>query len=123
MSATFTQITIKEIDDFLKRAFRVMRPRPAPNAWGGELTRDLSLSDKVSIRILTSVHEGTEQAAGRGSDAIRVQSWSKRRNGPLKGGKMPIVKRTQNWRDSLRARVEDLMEEYDDQTAMWESRA
>jgi hypothetical protein len=38
-----------------------------------------------------------------------------RKGRPLKPGKAPIVKRTQGWKDNLRERVEDEIEDYDSQ--------
>lgn len=120
MAATFTQITLEEIDVYLKRAFRALRPKPGPVV-RGEVTRVLTLSDKVFIRIYTSVGQGSDMAAGEGADAIRVGLFGPTR--PLLAGKLPIVKRTQGWRDNLRERVEDMMELYDDREGYWESRA
>lgn len=122
MAATFTPITINEMDEFLKRAFRALKPKP----WEvvrGEATRMLSLSDTVGIIVYTSVSASGTEGAGLGMDAIRIGLYNKKKNRPLKRGKMPIVKRTQNWRDNVRARIEDSMEEYDHQEGYWENLA
>lgn len=121
MAAQFTQITLQEMDTYLKRAFRAMRPAPGLNR--GEVYYDLSLSDKVAIRVYTSIHRGQESAAGRGADAIRIGLVSKRLNRPLKSGKMPIVKRTGGWKTNLQARIEDEIESYHDREEYWEGRA
>lgn len=122
MAATFTQISIGDIEQFLKRAFRALKPHAGPNV-RGEATFDLHLSDAVVIRIYTSVSSGGTSAAGVGSDAIRVGLYSVKANRPLKSGKLPIVKRTQGWRDNLRERIEDEIADYDEREQYWESRA
>lgn len=109
MAAMFTEVTLPEMDSFLRRAFRALKPKP--NTWRGEVAYDLFLSDKVVVRVYTSISPSRGVGADIGSDAIRVGLYST--NGrPLKSGKMPIVKRTQNWRDNLRERVEEAMEQY-----------
>lgn len=121
MAATFTPITLDEIIQYLKRAFRVLKPMPGP-AIRGEATYDLSLSDNVVVRVFTSVGHGQAEAAGSGTDAIRIGLYA-RAGRPLKSGKLPIVKRTQGWRDNLRARIEDEIHDYDEREGYWESRA
>ena len=109
-AATFTDIGIEDIRKFLKGAFHALEPHESTTT-SGEVTIDLALSDDVVIKVFTSVHAGREQAAGVGADAIRVGLYRKGR--PLQQGKLPIVKRTQGWKESLRERVEDAMELYD----------
>lgn len=121
MAATFTEITLPEIEKYLKRAFHALKPTQGVNR--GEIYMDLNLSDKVAIRVMTSVHKGQQSAADVGSDAIRILLVSTAKNRPLKSGKAPIVKRTQGWKDNLRERVEDEMEDYYDREGYWESRA
>lgn len=122
MAATFTPVTMEEIATYLKRAFRVLKPEPGPVV-RGEATYDLNLSEKVVVRVFTSVAGGASSAAGVGADAIRIGLYSKAAGRPLKSGKLPIVKRTQGWRDNLRNRIEDEMHDYDDREGYWESRA
>ena len=107
-AATFTEISVDEMRKFLRSAFHALTPQREENT-RGELTINLPLSDKVEIKVFTSMF-GREQA-GVGSDAIRVGLY--RGNKPLKSGHWPIVKRTQNWRDSLRERIEDMIEKFD----------
>ncbi len=116
-------VRLTEIEQYLKRAFRVLRPHRGPLAMGTEITIELSLSENVVIRVLTSVHRGQEVAAGTGKDAIRVGLFVASGR-PLKAGeKLPIVQRTEGWRDNLRKRIEAEIEEYDDREGYWESRA
>jgi hypothetical protein len=110
MAATYTPVTLDEIDQFLNRAFRAMRPKRF--SFQGEIAYDLTLSDIVKVRVLTSVGQSSSSAAGRGSDAIRVGLVSSKTGRWLNPGKVPIVKRTQGWRDSLRDRIEDAIENY-----------
>lgn len=121
-AATFTPITIHELDEYLQRAFRALKPKPW-NAVNGEATRMLSLSDSVGVIVYTSVAASGTSGADVGADAIRVGLFNKARRHPLKRGKMPIVKRTQNWRTNLHERIEDCMEEYDNSEEYWESLA
>lgn len=121
MAATFTEITLEEIQTFLKRGFRALRPREG--AQRGETYYDLFLSDLVAIRVWTSIAKGHGQAAGVGQDAIRVQLIGVKIGRPLMKGKAPIVKRTQNWKTSLQKRIEEMMESYEDREDYWEQRA
>jgi hypothetical protein len=120
MAATFTNISIEDIRKFLMGAFHALDPYEGKTS-GGEITIDLPLSDKVAVKVFTSVHEGREQAAGVGADAIRVGLY--RGNRPLKSGSWPIVKRTQGWKENLRERVEDMVEIYDSNEQIIESGA
>ena len=122
MAATFTPITLSEIAKTLTRSFRILRPKPGPVV-RGELTYDVPLSDKVVVRVFTSVHQGGDAGADVGTDAIRIGLMSSKSGRPLKAGKMPIVKRTQGWAINLRERVEDEMADYDEKESYWESRA
>jgi hypothetical protein len=111
MAAQFTQVSLEDIVVFLKRAFHALEPQRQINV-RGETAIELPLSDKVAILVFTTVGYGGASAAGVGADAIRVGLY---RNGrPLQSGKLPIVKRTQGWKDNLRERVEDALERYDD---------
>lgn len=116
MAATYVPISIEEFEAYLNRAFRALRPRRS--LYKSEYAFDLNLSKHVSIKILSSIHS-SGQGAGVGSDAIRVQLFGKTTKRPLKSGKMPIVKRTQGWRDNLKSRVNEMAEEYEDRESYW----
>ena len=120
MAATFTQISLEEMKTYLQRAFRALKPSQAIGR--GEVYFDLNLSDNVGIRVWTSIGPHG-QAAGVGSDAIRVQLISTKQSRPLMTGKAPIVKRTEGWRDNLADRIGDAMEAFEEKEAYWESRA
>jgi hypothetical protein len=110
MAIQFTEVTLKDMETFLKRAFHALEPQKQVNV-RGEIAIELPLSDRVTILVYTTVGHGGQTGAGVGSDAIRVGLYRDGR--PLQSGKLPIVKRTQNWRDNLRERIEDAMEKYD----------
>jgi len=108
-AAQFTEITLEEMEKYLKRAFRAMTP--TQGTFRGEVYYDLELSDVAVIRVFTSIGP-YGQSAGVGADAIRVGLINRIKNRPLKPGKWPIVKRTQGWRDNLKDRVEEAVEQY-----------
>ncbi len=110
MAAQYQEVSLDEMRTFLKRAFHALSPLKEENV-RGETVINLPLSNRVAIKVFTSIAAGREQAAGVGADAIRVGIYRDGR--PLKSGKWPIVKRTQGWKDNLRERVEDMMEKYD----------
>jgi hypothetical protein len=117
MAAQFTEITIEEMDKYLKRAFRALRPKQ--NQKHSEYYYDLTLGPFVGVRVWTSVTRAGV-GAGVGSDAIRIQLISLKDERPLEKGKAPIVKRTQGWKNSLQDRIEDCIEKYESNHEFWE---
>jgi len=119
MAAQYTEITLEEMEKFLKRGFHALRPKQGNQR--GELYYDLHLGSFVGIRVWTSIgtHSGT--GAEVGADAIRVQLVSLKDQGPLERGKAPIVKRTQGWKSSLQDKIEELTEKYEDNDVFWEN--
>jgi hypothetical protein len=122
MAAQFTQITLPEMETYLKRAFRALRPQHGASR--GEVVINLFLNEAktIGIRIWTSIHPNSGMGAGQGEDAIRVQFYNFGKDRPMVPDKAPIVKRTQNWRDNLKDRIEDYMELYESKDEYWESR-
>jgi len=120
MAAQFTEVTLEEMDKFLRRSWRALRPKQGTER--REVYYDLSVSPHVVIRVWTSIGVGREVGADIGSDAIRIQLLS-RKGFSLTKGKSPIVKRTQGWRNNLQERVEDYLELYDDREEYFEERA
>lgn len=118
MSAQFTEVTLEDMENFLKRGFRALRP--LKGAKSGEVYYDLKVGPFVGIRVWTSIHPRSGVGAEVGSDAIRVQLVSLKDQGPLEKGKAPIVKRTQGWRNSLQDKIEELVEKYEDNEDFWE---
>lgn len=117
----FTPISQEEMALFITRAFRALTPRSGFK--NGEIYYDLTVEEgqPVVIRVYTSISP-SGMSASRGADAIRVGLFSTSGR-PLKAGKLPIVKRTQNWRDNLRRLIEDEIEDYHDKEDYWNSRA
>jgi hypothetical protein len=118
MAATFTEVSLEDMEKFLKRAFRSLRPKQGSSH--NEYYYDLKLGPAVDIRVWSSVTVRSGMGAGVGSDAIRIQFLSSKDGRPLEKGKAPIVKRTQGWRTSLQDRIEDLIEKYESNDEFWE---
>jgi hypothetical protein len=119
MAATYTPVSLEEMETYLKRAFRALRPKQGVQ--NRETYYDLAVSPTVVIRVWTSIGPGGS-SAGVGEDAIRVQFFGSRVNRPLVSGKAPIVKRTQNWRNSLQDRIEEYLEMYEEKADYWDAR-
>lgn len=115
--AEYVAVTLEDIERYLKRAFRVMRPRQG--VFGKVYFYDLKLSDNVGVRVFTSVTTTGEVARGRGESAIRI-GLCKLGERYLKKGKQKITKRTTKWRDNLRNRIEKEIEEYESNPDKWE---
>lgn len=119
MAAQYTEITGQEMEVFLKRAFRALRP--TQGIQNKEVYYDLKLSPQVAIRVWTSI-KPWGASAGVGEDAIRVQFLGVKVNRPLVSGKAPIVKRTQGWRNSLQDKIEEYLELYEEKSEYWDER-
>lgn len=118
MAATFTEISIKEMESFIKRAFHALHPKQGQ--FGGIYYYDLHLSKTVAIRVWTSIKVRSESTKDVGEGSIKVRLTSLKDGKGLDGKSESIVKRTQGWRDSLTDRVESLMELYDDKAEWWD---
>lgn len=113
-AARAVPVTLPEIDQFMRRAFRATKPRADKTSWGEVvyyLTPDLEDPTNV-IRVQTSVYYG-QMARGEGEDSIRVVLMNTKTNRPI-AGKEQRVHRVENWRDNLRKRIEDAIEKFDD---------
>jgi hypothetical protein len=112
----YVEITLEEMEKFLKRAFRALRPKKGESR--GEVYYDLNLSDdEVIVRVWTSIHPRSGAGAGRGEDAIRVTMITK--GGKALMPKSKIVMRTKNWRNALQDRIEELHELYESKAEYW----
>lgn len=110
MAAEYTKFSLDDIEKFLKRGFRAMRPRKGEQK---EIYYDLKLSSKAFIRVWTSIYPGETLVRGKERRPMRVQFLSGKvlsSGRPLTRGKAPIVKRTQNWRSTLQNRIQDYIE-------------
>ena len=120
MAATYTKFSIEDIDKFLKRGFRALRPRQFVDVFKGrrEYAYDLKLADNVFIRVLTSVPEGRDLVRSKEARPMRIALMAgvpTRKGQPLTGkAKFPIIKRTQGWRSTLQRRIQEFIELYYD---------
>jgi hypothetical protein len=111
--ATYTEASLEEWDTFLKRAFHALHPKQGSSM--GEVTYDLFLTPKVGIRIRTTVPTEGAQTRKSGADIIQMIMYDFSKNRPLMPRDMILkVKRTQNWRDGVRDRIEKYMELFDE---------
>ena len=119
--ARYVEVTLEEMESFLKRAFRALRPRRNKGR-GGEVTFDLSLSDNHSIlvRVYTSIYPGTGMGRGKGADSIKVVMLTDKGKPLMPAGK--IVMRTKNWRTAIQDRIEDYLETYESKVEYWKQR-
>jgi hypothetical protein len=120
MAAQYTEVTLTDMDIFLKRGFRALRPKQGLQF--GEYFYDLFFSSSVALRVWTSIRKTSEVGAGVGEDAIRVQLMGVDSKRPLMKGKAPIVKRTQGWKNTLQNRIEEAMEAYEEKPDYWDER-
>lgn len=112
----YVEVTLEEMQSFLKRAFRALRPKRGESR--GEVYFDLNLSDdEVIIRVWSSINPRRGTGAGVGEDAIRVTLITKGGKPLMPKGK--IVMRTKNWRNALQDRVEELHELYESKADYW----
>jgi len=123
MAAQYTEVSLDDMDKFLKRAFRVYRPKQGVS--GHEYSYELTLSHNVGIRILTSIHVRSGTGREVGADTIKAGLISLKDKGPLDKGKWNLVngaaiKRTQGWRTNLQDLIEGLIEKYDNKEDFYE---
>lgn len=114
----YVEVTLKEMDTFLKRGFRALRPEQG--SFRGQVTYDLSLSPSVVIRIYTSIMQ-SGYSAGAGGDSIRVVFLGVKSEKPLVSGSF-LVKRTNSWRNTLQDKIEDYIEMYEEKAEYWDQR-
>ncbi|MFA5054374.1 MAG: hypothetical protein WC565_09960 [Parcubacteria group bacterium] len=114
---TFTPITLDEVRKVIFSAYHAMDPKQV--IYQGEVCIDVFLNEEktLSVRIMTSVHGSSEEGAGRGTDPMRVGIFAQKRNRFIE--KTATVKRTPNWKSTLRERVEDKIELYEDDPGNW----
>lgn len=117
MPAQYTEVTLEDMEQFLKRAFRALRPKEGRTP-KGEIYFDLFLSDDVVVRVWSSIYRGVSRGAGQ--DMIRVQLLNLKAERE-RHSTASTVRRTQNWRNGLQDRVEDMLEKYEDEEAYWEN--
>ena len=114
LAAHAVPVTLPEIDQVIRRAFRATSPRVEKTSWGEVvyiLTPDPEDPTNV-IRVQTSVFQG-QAARGEGEDSIRVVLMNTKTKRPI-AGKEQRVHRVENWRDNLRKRIDDAIEKFED---------
>ena len=120
MAAEYTPVSLDDLKKYLKRAFGALPFKDGTDP-KGEIVLDMKITSSVGIRVFTSVKRGQQVSVGVGQDAMRVLLWNLHKGRPLKAGtKALAIKRTQGWKDTLRNRIEDLVEEYFDKEDLWE---
>jgi hypothetical protein len=110
-AAEYVQVTMEEMETFLKRAFYALHPKKTVVM--GNYVFDLGLSPTTGVRVWSSIPAGSGVVKDVGETPIKVQLYSFRKGKQLKPGKAPMVKRVKGWRDNLKDRIEDCMEDYD----------
>jgi hypothetical protein len=109
--AEYVQVTMDEMETYLNRAFYALHPKKSVVL--GNYVFDLHMSASIGIRVWSSIPAGAGVVKDVGETPIKVQLYSFRKGRQLKPGKAPMVKRVKGWRDNLRDRIEDEMQDYD----------
>lgn len=119
-AATYVNVTVDDIETFLRRAFRAYRPLKR-GVFGHEVFLEMPIDDWARIQVMTAVSAQAESGRGAGEDAIRITLLGPR--GPIHGKKQfTRVHRTQNWRDALRDRIESALEYYENKITEWRAK-
>ncbi len=115
-AATFVPVALEDMEKVINRGFRALRPKRVVSPYREYqyfLTPDLEQPQYV-IRINSSIFAGSAEARDNGEDSIRIVLLDTKRDKPLMDGRYQRVHRTMNWRDNLRSRIEDALEEFED---------
>lgn len=120
MAATFTEITLEDMNQFFMRGFRALRPKQKIER--GTHVYDLALSPDVRIRVWATIPAAKETVRDVGENVIRLQMTSAHTGKPLLAEVLK-VKRVGGWKDNLQARIEDFMEKYEESESYWDTRA
>ncbi len=119
--AHFTEITLEEMDRFLKRGWRALHPKMSKER--GTHVYDLFLSPNVMIRVWTTIPVHRETVRDVGETVIKVQLLNARSGKPLTGrDKALIVKRVEGWKNNLQDRIEKYVELYEENEDDYEGR-
>jgi hypothetical protein len=118
MATQYTEITLEEMDTFLKRSFRALRPKQFTKS--GAVYYDLTLGPNVAVRIWTTI--GT-WGSTKGKKSMKVQLYGPKVNRRLVHEEAVRMKRTQNWRSTLQDNIEEFLELYESKPEYWEQNA
>jgi len=110
MPSIYTPISLEQMTEFLNNNYHCFCPQNTIKQ-GGEHVFSLSLDPSVVINVWTSIHQGKEACAKSGSDSIKLTLNSAINGRPLIA-KQSIVKRTQNWKNSLFSRMQEILSVY-----------
>ncbi len=112
----YTEITLDDMERFLKRAYRALKPKKSVDR--GQFVYDLNLSDgTIIVRVYTAIHPRQEVSNAVGEDSIRVVMITGK--GKALMPKAKLVMRTKNWRNALQDRIEDFLEVYESKIEYW----
>lgn len=114
LSAHAVQVTLPEMDQVIRRAFRATNPQMEKTSWG-EIVYILTPDDEDPtnvIRVQTSIFEG-QTARGQGEDSMRVVLMNTKTKRPI-AGKEQRIHRVEGWKDNLRKRISDAIEKFED---------
>lgn len=117
--ATYAEISLEEMDRFIMRGWRALRPKQVKER--GTHVYDLFLSKFVKIRVWTTIPADKGTVRDVGETTIKIQLLSAHTGRPLLRGKSPIVKRVQGWRGNLQDRIEDYIEQYEEREDYFEA--
>jgi hypothetical protein len=114
LAATAVPVTLEEVDQVIRRAYRAIKPRTG-RLDTGEIVYYLTPDEEDPtnvIRVQTSVFRGGA-AKGQGEDSFRVVLLNLKTDKPI-AGKAARVHRVEGWRDNLRKRIDDAIETFED---------
>ena len=112
-AATAVTIAIEEMAKVISRGFRALHPKQVVSSHG-EIHYLLTLDDdqpQFIIKVQTTIFSGVSR--GEGEDSIRIILLNRATDRPITG-KFQRVHRTTNWKDNLRSRIEDAVEEFEE---------
>jgi len=108
--ATYTKFTLDELDQFLRRSFRALKPVRKEGTT--DYFYDLYLSQGIKIQVWTSIYKGDTEVKGTRRPPMKIVFVGRRgRIGPPKSDEI-VVLRVRGWKDNLRERIEELVELY-----------
>lgn len=116
-ASTYTPFTLLELDQFIKRTFRGLRP--VRREGSSDYFYDLYLSPSMKVQIWTSIYKGEDSVKDKTRPPMKV-IFMGRRQGRLNPEDIRVL-RVEKWRDNLRKRVEEFMELYHNDPDGWDS--
>lgn len=122
--ATYTKLSLDDLDLFLKRTFRALQP--VRKEGSSDYFYDLYLSHSVKIQVWSSIYKGDTEVKSTENHPMKIIFMGRRGRISPKEPEI-IVKRVEGWKGNLRSRIEELVELYhvdpegwDAGTKMWD---